>query len=174
MGTIKVGDFVEATLNGVQVEGQVVSVSVEWSKGGPVPYLSVRSGDELISTPAYLWHAKGSEPFVCPDCNGKHENSTLDPAIYKLFDEYNKEGLPEDQRRLLLLEMAQIFADTALDTDFMIPESVHDMVSDVHEVELKLERTLAKLGRSLTEFLELSLRSGRVSISKAEPVSGLN
>jgi hypothetical protein len=163
---IKVGDRVESTKNGevdgVAVQGVVKSIYVEMTRGGPAAVYKVsvdrKGGVEIddayeIDTPAHLWQSTApAEP--CVDCGDIH-GPNFGPEVMDIFLEYQK--AKDTERSFLLIELAQAFIENLKDSELMVPESMHDLVSKAKEAAFSLENLQARIGRCVvTQILDFT------------------
>lgn len=160
---IKVGDRVEASLQGSPVQGIVKSIYVQMTKGGPSPVYKVaidlRNGVEAeveeVDSPAHLWNSPGEEA-ACTGCGEVHEQGAVSKVLQHLFAEYQTAG--DDQRVEILADMGEAFLDSLKEFDLTYPEPVHDLADEVVQAQGALDNKLRKMGRVALSYIQNELR----------------
>jgi hypothetical protein len=163
MEKIKVGDRVEATYEGIIVQGVVKSIYVEMTRGGPAAVYKVsidkKGGSEIsdayeIDSPAHLWHTT-TQGEPCADCGDVHD-SGFNPEVMEVYARYQKAS--DAERSDLLVELARVFVVNVKDSDLAVPESMHEMASKAEEALFALDNLHARIGRHVVAYITESTK----------------
>lgn len=165
---IETGDRVRSNdgFDPVPHEGVVQSIAIGCTLQGPAPILRIlvdKRGDQTVEPHLYesaagLWGKVLEDGGVaaqpkpaptgvkCPSCGEVHAEDPFTPEMYTLFERL-KGVASDEEREVILVELAHRFMEQTRETDHEMPDWVHKLVDKVDDAEVRLSRAVLRIGR---------------------------